>query len=97
MSWETEKLRRTLLIARLPGGHNGRDRFAIHPMSRVTTDDGTTYMEPLPMEFLTSSADILQFDKVEFIDPASGAVTADMGDIALNFMSSESSARSSAA
>ena len=83
MAWETEKLHRTLLIEILPP-NNGRKRYAIHPLVRVTNDVGTSYLEPIPYEFLVSGTrDIWRFDAVEFIDPVAIDRNDKRGDLGL--------------
>ena len=83
MAWETEQLSRTLFIEILPG-NDGKKRYAIHPMVRVTKTSGDSFLEPIPFEFFaTGTRDIWRFDKVEFIDPVSMDKKDRLGDIGL--------------
>lgn len=96
MTWETEKFRRTLYIVRLRGGLDNRERYSIHPMSKILKSDGTSYMEPLPKSFLAGgSSDVLRFDKVEFIDPPVMASASSNSALNLNYVTPDSGARSS--
>jgi len=83
MSWEAEKMHRTLFIEVLPG-NDGRKRYAIQPICRVTDDYGTTYLEPLPFDaFATGTRDIWRFDEVHFIDPVTADRMGTRGDLGL--------------
>lgn len=66
MGWEVEKLKRTLFIEQVSMG--GKTTYAIYPLCRVTTDTGTTYLEPLPNDMLLGVRDVWRFNAVEFID-----------------------------
>ena len=83
MGWEVEKLHRTLMIEKLPKA-GGDIRYAISPFMRVTTDEGQTYLEPVPYEgFVSGTKDIYTFDEVVFIDPPVPTRGADASDIGL--------------
>ena len=83
--WENDKLSRTLIIQKHPVAGN-RVKFALHPFTRVTTPEGTTYLEPLPQSPIGLTDDWL-FDKIEYME-GSGGVDRDgssppMGDSGL--------------
>lgn len=69
MPWEVEKLSRTLFLQKHSVG--GKTKYAIHPFARVTTDDGKTYLEPLPLNPI-ALVDEYPFDKVEYLDGIPG-------------------------
>ncbi len=83
MPWETEKVHRTLLIEVLPS-NNGRKRYALNPLVRVSNDAGTSWLEPIPFQnFATGTRDIWRFDAIEFVDPMSIARKDKRGDLGL--------------
>ena len=82
MAWENKDLSRTLFIQKT--GTKGSPRFTIYPMCRVTTPTGTTYLEPLPYEFLANGSRFaLNFTGIEFIEGPGIARDAGAGDLAL--------------
>lgn len=82
MPWESNQLSRTLIIERL--GSPGKRSYAIHPNCRITTKEGATYLEPLPMDLLCGAMREVKFDLIEFVDPPGTARDANAGDLQLN-------------
>jgi hypothetical protein len=69
MGWEVEKLSRTLFLQKHSVGN--KVKYAIHPFVRVTTDEGVTYLEPLPLNPI-GLVDEYPFDKIEYLDGIPG-------------------------
>lgn len=70
MGWEVEKLSRTLFIQKHPNGKGGV-KYAIHPFARVTTAEGQTYLEPIPIA-VAGLVDEYPFDQIEYLDGCPG-------------------------
>ena len=71
MAEEYDKTRRTLLIAKYQ--ESGKTYYTIYPMSKIQTDAGEDYLEPLPHDGLAyATSDVLKFTAVEFIEPPGG-------------------------
>lgn len=83
MPWEIETLSRTLFIEVMPG-NDGKKRYAIHPLMRVTRNTGESFLEPIPFEFFgTGDRDIFRFDAIEYIDQVYSDKKDKRGDLGL--------------
>ncbi len=64
MPWNEEQLKRTLVIYRI--GPPTAPRYRLASYMRVTTHEGTSYMEPIPWGYTSLPNMGYEFDKVEF-------------------------------
>ena len=67
MPWNESQLMRTLMIQRT--GVEPNAQYRIHPYMRVTTQEGETYMEPIPSGEISLAHQGIIFGRVEFIEP----------------------------
>ena len=79
---EVANLSRTLFIEKYTVG--GKQMFGIYPLSRTTTAEGSTYLEPLPFDMLLGIKRLWNFDRVEFIDSPVPDRSSGAGDLSLS-------------
>lgn len=81
MAWEVDKLHRTLLIEKYT--ESGKTYYAIYPFSRVVTETGTSYLEPLPHDTMFGIKRLFKFNSLEFIGPPTVSRDNTWGDLGL--------------
>lgn len=67
MPWNEPTLKRTLILQRT--GREPDAKYRIHPYMRITTNEGQTFMEPIPSGDISIAHQGIIFSAVEFIEP----------------------------
>lgn len=67
MPWNEAQMQRTLIIQRT--GREPNAQYRLHPYMRVMTNEGQSFMEPLPSGPISLAHMGIMFTRVEFIEP----------------------------